>query len=195
MTLVRSSRSRLTPERELEVYEAVIDLVREVGFDAMTMDAVAAKAKISKATLYRQWQGKPQLVVAAMQGTKPVRLEEIDTGSLRGDLMEMARQVGDGLEEDVVFMSALGHAAMRDAELGQALRENLVLPELETVRRMVDRAVDRGEVSPDSPAIRYVPHMMFGALPARKVVDGELVTPEYLAGYIDAVVLPALGHS
>jgi len=62
-------RTRLTSERESELYQAVIDLVREVGYEAMTMDAVAARSRSSKATLYRQWQGKPQLVAAAMRHT------------------------------------------------------------------------------------------------------------------------------
>ena len=53
------TRSRLTPEREAELYAAVLDLLREVGYDALTMDAVAARTRSSKATLYRQWGSKP----------------------------------------------------------------------------------------------------------------------------------------
>jgi len=51
-------RTRLSDEREAELYRAVIELVLEVGYEAMTMDAVAARSRSSKATLYRQWEGK-----------------------------------------------------------------------------------------------------------------------------------------
>ncbi len=64
-------RSRLTPEREAELYAAVLDLLREVGYDALTMDAVAARTRASKATLYRQWQGKPELVARRWTTTSP----------------------------------------------------------------------------------------------------------------------------
>ena len=60
-------RTRLTPERERELFTAVVDLVREQGYDALTMDAVAARTKSSKATLYRQWESKPKLVASAMR--------------------------------------------------------------------------------------------------------------------------------
>lgn len=53
------ARTRLTPERESELYGAVLDLLREVGYDALTMDAVAARTRSSKATLYRQWGASP----------------------------------------------------------------------------------------------------------------------------------------
>ena len=58
-------RGRLTPEREAELYAAVLDLLREVSCDSLTMDTVAARTRSSKATLYRQWVGKAELVVRA----------------------------------------------------------------------------------------------------------------------------------
>lgn len=69
---VASRRSRITPEREAELHGAVLDLLREVGYEALTMDAVAARTKSSKATLYRQWGSKPELVAKALRCTQPV---------------------------------------------------------------------------------------------------------------------------
>ena len=188
-------RTRLTSEREAELYQAVIELVREVGYEAMTMDAVAARSHSSKATLYRQWQGKPQLVAAAMRHTAFVTLGEIDTGTLRGDLHEVARQVGIGAEKDTVFLSAIGHAAHLHADLAAALREMLIDPEREVLYALLQRAVDRGEVRADAAAADFFVHMLFGALPARKILEDRFADPEYLIRYIDAVVLPALEHS
>ncbi|QMU74140.1 TetR/AcrR family transcriptional regulator [Streptacidiphilus sp. P02-A3a] len=188
-------RTRLTSEREAELYQAVIDLVREVGYEGMTMDAVAARSRSSKATLYRQWQGKPQLVAAAMRHTASVTLGHIDTGSLRGDLYQVARQVGSGAEKDTVFLSAIGHAAHQHEDLAAALREMLIDPEREVLNALLQRAVDRGEVRPDAAAREFFVHMLFGALPARKILEERFADQEYLIRYIDAVILPALLHS
>ncbi|MBY8884500.1 TetR/AcrR family transcriptional regulator [Streptomyces sp. PTM05] len=185
-------RSRLTPEREGELYEAVIELVREVGYEAMTMDAVAARSRSSKATLYRQWKGKPQLVAAAMRHTKPVRTSSVDTGSLRGDLHELARQIGDAAGRDTAFMNAVGHAVHQNPELAVALREMLIEPERALLDQLVRRAVDRGEIRADAAAVEFFVHMLLGALPARKIVEDRFADADYLSRYVDAVILPAL---
>ncbi|WP_042403220.1 TetR/AcrR family transcriptional regulator [Streptacidiphilus carbonis] len=186
-------RSRLSSEREAELYQAVIDLVREVGYEAMTMDAVAARSHSSKATLYRQWQGKPELVAAAMRHHRPVKVLDDDTGSLRGDLQLMAAQAGDAAEHDTAFMAAIGHAAGTNSELEAALQEMLIAPELARLEAVVQRAVARGEVAPDSPALEFFAHMLFGALISRKFLEGRFADSDYLSRYIDAVILPALG--
>ena len=190
---VTARRSRLSDEREAELYQAVIDLVREVGYEAMTMDAVAARSKSSKATLYRQWEGKPKLVAAAMRHSRPPVADDIDTGSLRGDLHQLARTIGEGAEQDTVFMSAVGHAAHSNADLALALREMLIDPELARLAMILGRAVERGEVREDAPAIEFFAHTMVGALMARKVLEDSFADADYLTRYIDAVVLPAFG--
>ena len=186
-------RTRLSDEREAELYQAVIDLVREVGYEAMTMDAVAARSKSSKATLYRQWEGKPKLVAAAMRHSRPPVADDIDTGSLRGDLHALARVIGAGAEQDTVFMSAVGHAAHSNPDLALALREMLIDPELARLAMILGRAVERGEVREDAPAIEFFAHTMVGALMARKVLEDSFADADYLVRYIDAVVLPAFG--
>jgi AcrR family transcriptional regulator len=188
-------RSRLSTEREAELYQAVIDLVHEVGYEAMTMDAVAARSRSSKATLYRQWQGKPQLVAAAMRHTTFVTLADIDTGTLSGDLYALARQIGSAAEKDTVFLGAIGHAAHQNADLAEALREMLIEPVRAVLYALLQRAVERGEVRADAAAAEFFVHMLLGALPARKILEDRFADQDYLIRYIDAVVLPALQHS
>ncbi|MEV6808378.1 TetR/AcrR family transcriptional regulator [Streptomyces sp. NPDC017248] len=187
-------RSRITPEREAELYEAVLDLLREVGYDALTMDAVAARTRSSKATLYRQWGGKAELVAKAVRHTKPGRTAEIDTGSLKGDLHALTLRADDcEMEQNSALMRALAMAVHGNPDLLQAFREHLVEPELGEFRRVLRRAVERGEVRADNPATGFVMHMLIGAFAARTLIDEQPPTQAFLLSYIDAVVLPALG--
>lgn len=187
-------RSRITPEREAELYAAVLDLLREVGYDALTMDAVAARTRSSKATLYRQWGGKPELVVKAIRHTKPGNVSEIDTGSLRGDLHTLTSQEDDcTMQQNAALMRGLFMAVHGNPDLLQAFKELLIEPEMEEFRRIVRRAVDRGEVRADRPALDYVVHMLVGAFATRTLIDDMPPTKAFLTSYIDAVVLPALG--
>ncbi|MDX2933219.1 TetR/AcrR family transcriptional regulator [Streptomyces ipomoeae] len=187
-------RSRLTPEREAELYAAVLDLLREVGYDALTMDAVAARTRSSKATLYRQWGGKAELVAKAMRANKPGSIADVDTGSLRGDLHALTSREDDcTIEQNAQLMRGLFMVVHGNPELLAAFREHLVDPEMEEFRRVVQRAVDRGEVHPDNPALGYIVHMLLGAFATRTLLEDRPPTQAYLRSYIDAVVLPALG--
>jgi AcrR family transcriptional regulator len=192
-TPATASRTRLTPERELELYQAVVDLLREVGYEALTMDAVAARTHSSKATLYRQWKGKPELVATALRACKPSHGGEVDTGSLATDLYEMARRADEHGEEETAVIRALAHAAATHPDLGKALREALFEPEKAALRRMLTRAAERGEIAAGRPAIDFMPHMMFGAFLGRVLVEDRPADSDFIIRYIDAVVLPALG--
>lgn len=187
-------RSRITPEREAELYGAVLDLLREVGYDALTMDAVAARTRSSKATLYRQWGGKAELVVRALRHDKPGPADEIDTGSLRGDLHALVTREDDcTMERNTALMRGVAMAIHNDAELRQAFREQLVEPEMAAFRRVLQRAVDRGEIRADCPALDFLVPMLVGAFATRALLDDQPPTQAYLLSYMDAVVLPALG--
>ncbi|RFU87703.1 TetR/AcrR family transcriptional regulator [Streptomyces triticagri] len=192
-----SRRSRITPERESELYGAVLDLLGEVGYEALTMDTVAARTRSSKATLYRQWGGKAELVVRALRHNKPLGVDGvggIDTGSLRGDLHTLHGQQDDcEFERSSALMRGLATAVHHNPDLRQALRELLIEPELAELRKVLQRAVDRGEIRPDNPAMDYVLHMLVGAIGTRALIDELPPDQEFLHSYIEAVVLPALG--
>lgn len=193
MQALDKRRSRLSPERESELYQAVMELLTEVGYDALTMDAIAARTHSSKATLYRQWKSKPELVATALRQTKPVSLEDIDTGSLRGDLREMVRCGDEARERDAALMRGLALAAHQNPDLLEALRELLITHELGAFGMLLKRAVDRGEVAPDRPALKYTVHLLLGAFTTRALVEAKEPDSDYLFDYIDAVILPALG--
>ncbi|MFF5148011.1 TetR/AcrR family transcriptional regulator [Streptomyces sp. NPDC013157] len=195
MTETATARSsRLTPEREADLYRAVLDRLRQVGYEALTMDAVAALTRSSKATLYRQWGGKAELVAKAMRFSRPGGIADVDTGSLRGDLHALAQREDDSaMEQHSALMRGLFMVVHTNPELLRAFREFLVDPETADFRQVVQRAIDRGEVRADNPAIEYVLHMMVGSCVTRMLLDELPPTREFLLSYIDAVVLPALG--
>ncbi|MFI2436201.1 TetR/AcrR family transcriptional regulator C-terminal ligand-binding domain-containing protein [Streptomyces sp. NPDC018693] len=193
VTVAASRRSKLTREREQEFFDAVLDQVRESGYDAVTMEGVAASTRCSKSTLYRQWKTKPQFVAAALRSCHQARFAGIDTGTLAGDLREAARAGGEWAAEDTRLLQALGHAVMQDPALQRALREALVEPEMAALREILRRGVERGEVPADHPALEFVPAQLYGVLRVRPVIDGHQADSEYLLRFVEATVLPALG--
>ena len=131
--------------RERAILAAVIELLGEVGYEAMTMDAVAARAHASKTTIYRRWRGKPELVRAAVDDYVAGRVPSwADTGSLRGDLMTVMRAMrGHLTDEFLAMMSGLIHAMRTDPELAGVLRSHLASDHsaaLPIIRRAAGRA-------------------------------------------------------
>ncbi|MGW5125900.1 TetR/AcrR family transcriptional regulator [Streptomyces sp. NPDC004069] len=192
-TVVAPRRSKLTPEREQEFFDAVLEQIREHGYDAVTMEGVAASTRCSKSTLYRQWRTKPQFVAAALRSSGRCRFAGIATGSLTQDLREVVRVAGEWSGRDTRLLQALGHAIMLDPELKRALRETLVEPEIAALREILRRGVERGEVRADHPALEFVPAQLFGVLRIRPVLEGAYADPDYLVRFLEAAVLPALG--
>ncbi|MEV7923370.1 TetR/AcrR family transcriptional regulator C-terminal ligand-binding domain-containing protein, partial [Streptomyces griseoviridis] len=189
-TVTATRRSKITPEREREFFDAVLEQVRECGYDSVTMEGVAASTRCSKSTLYRQWKTKPQFVAAALRSARQARFTGIDTGSLAEDLRRAARAAGEWSGKDTRLLQALGHAVTQDRELQQALREALVDPEIAALKAILRRGVERGEVAADHPALEYVPAQMFGVLRVRPVLEGEYADPDYLVRFVEAAVLP-----
>ncbi len=190
---VASRRSKLTPAREREFFDAVLDQIRECGYEAVTMEGVATSTRCSKSTLYRQWGTKPQFVAAALRASRCPRFADVDTGSLAGDLRAVAREAAALSGRDTRLLQALGHAITQDEELRRALREAFVEPEIGALQGILDRAVARGEIAADHPALEYVPAQILGVLRVRPVLEGRYADEAYLTRFVEAAVLPALG--
>jgi AcrR family transcriptional regulator len=185
-------RPRVEGGREDEILDATVSVVAELGYDRLTMDAVATAAKASKATLYRRWSTKAELVVDAISRAKGCPMpEEVDTGSLRGDLVSMA--CGNGGFTDELPMSVVAGlltALHRDDELQEAFRERFLAPRNELTRRVYERAVERGEIAPDVDV-----ELLSVTLPAviihHAYILGVEPTEELILRVIDNVILPA----
>ncbi len=187
------TRPRVEGERELEIFDATLAILAEVGYDLLTMDAVAARAKASKATLYRRWNGKPELVVAAILSRKGEPVVP-DTGTLRGDLLAAycgSGGLGDPLAQSV--LAAVVIAMGRDPEFAEVYRRDFVNPKIASSRVIYERARQRGEVHPEVDLSVLAPSLA-GIILHRVFLLGEQVTPELVGRVLDEVVLPAALH-
>jgi AcrR family transcriptional regulator len=193
------TRPRVEGLREAEILEAALAVLAEVGYDRFTMDAVAQKAKASKATLYRRWNGKVQLVIDALQHDHRqhhyTEQGMVDTGTLRGDLIEAFCGHG-GLTDkpEVDAFGAILTAITRDAEFAEAFRNQVLAPKLAGSKALFERAKERGEIRADVD-IELLAPALAGIVLHRFFLVGERPTKELVESVIDQIILPAAGAS
>lgn len=183
-------RPRVEGDREREILGATLETLAEVGYDRLTMDAVASRAKASKATLYRRWNGKANLVIDALLCEKDP-ITDHDTGSLRGDLL--ATFCGAGGLTDTEQLAVLGSvitALSRDRDFALAFQRDFVAPKAAIAERIFRRARERGEVRDDVDLDVLVPALP-GIVLHRLFLLGEPPTPDLVARVIDQIILPA----
>src|ERR1700712_2814863 len=118
--------------RDPEILDATIDVLAETGYDGMTIDMVAARAKAGKATLYRRWSSKADLVLDAVTCMKQSHfaLETLpDTGTLRGDMVAMIKphSIEDG-ERKLQIMAGVMSMLSRDPGLADVVNAAIVEP-------------------------------------------------------------------
>jgi AcrR family transcriptional regulator len=185
-----TERPRVEGDREQEILDATLDVLADVGYDRLTMDAVAAKAKASKATLYRRWTNKVSLVIEALQHVKGPH-ETPDTGSLRGDLQQVFCGVG-GLSDptSIATFASVLTAISRDAAFAEAFRREVIGPKIAVSRELWERARDRGELRPDADLDLLEPALA-GIILHRVFVMGEVPDLDVITRVIDQIILPA----
>ena len=188
------SRPRVEGDREQQILDATLEVLADVGYDRLTMDAVATRAKASKATLYRRWNGKVSLVIDALLSVKGTPALP-DTGTLRGDLIASFCGMG-GLtdEKSVATFASVITAIHRDQEFAAAFRREVVGPKSALSRAIFERARDRGELCPGVDIDLFAPALA-GIVLHRMYVMGELPDEELITRVIDQIILPAAtGH-
>lgn len=194
MNLHFSGRPRIEGDREQQILEATLNVLAEVGYDRLTMDAVAKQAQASKATLYRRWETKARLVIDALASSKGPT-SSADTGSLRSDLIDTF--CGDhGLNDPNllrVFASVIT-AIGRDAEFAAAFRETFVQTKMAATAAVWERAAARGELREDID-ISLIAPALAGIVLHRVLLLGEAPTKELITGVIDQIILPAAARA
>jgi AcrR family transcriptional regulator len=184
----RGGRS-LDSSRDPVLREAALVLLAEVGYDRLTMDAVAARARAGKTTIYRRWPGKAELVVDALNSLKGAP-DIPDTGSLRRDLRALAESMTSaegkfGAQVTIGMVNALAH----DGELRRVFGEKFIAPRMAGFRTVFERAVARGEM-PGGHDLDLLARV-FPALGLQQIVtSGELPDTRLARQIMDEVVYP-----
>lgn len=190
---VRPGRKR-DESRDPEILAATIDVLAEVGYDRMTVDMVAARAKAGKATLYRRWPSKADLVVDAvgcMGGGVARPLP--DTGTLRGDLVALLspKTVHDASRKLRVLLG-LASVIVQSPELAESIGEAFLEPRTRLTKALLQRAVDRGEAAAETD-VELLSRVSSSMVIARALLDQKPVDRAFLLTVIDGIILPAAG--
>jgi len=179
----------LDATRDDALREAALELLAEHGYDRLTLEAVAARAGAGKATIYRRWSGKAELVVDAIMCAKEHPVPS-DTGSLRGDLRELSRQsMGPQPRLDSEIMLGLASSLPHDTELREAFDERLVRPQSETLQLIFRRAVERGEISP-SANVELIASVLPALIFHQILLLGRAPDQEFIDTVVDEIILP-----
>lgn len=189
-TETSATRPRVEGDREQEILDATLEVLGDVGYDRLTMDAVATLAKASKATLYRRWNGKVSLVIDALHSVKDTA-EVPDTGNLRDDLVASFCGLG-GLtdEKSVATFASVITAITRDKEFARAFRTEVIGPKSRQSSALFERARDRGEIPADTD-IELLAPALAGIVLHRLYVIGELPDKALVTRVIDQIIMPA----
>jgi AcrR family transcriptional regulator len=178
----------------MEILAVTLKLLQEQGFERLTVGDVAAVARASKATLYRRWKTKGELVLASVcAGFGPVA-PAAETGTLRGDLLQCGQVICDHMRAHAgTIRAVLAEAAHSDA-LTVVLQQRLLDEPIAAMERILDRAAERGEIV-DVVVAKEVRDVFSGYLTFRAALS--MRTPDFLTvrTLVDEVVLPALSSS
>ena len=193
-TSERSVGRKRNPALSDAILEACIELLADEGFDRMTMDTVATRAKVGKAALYRRWSSKVALVRDALgwmnRGT--LNIEHLpDMGNLRDDFLATVQPTS--LEYGRRKLRVLAGLGSFFAQVPEVVEQNeqIFAARDEVNRRLIRRAMDRGEISKDAP-VDWVCETMNAAAVYRGLILRKAFDKEWFVGLIDCIVLPAL---
>lgn len=187
---------RRDASRDAAILDAAISILAETGFERMTMDMVAVRAKAGKGTVYRRWSSKQEMVLDAIAQMKrdQVDLGNLpDTGTLRGDMLALFSPASvEETERKLRAMAGLAALLAQEASLARATGAALTEPWIEANRVLMQRSIDRGEIAATTPVdtlARIIPSL--GGY--RSLVERKPFDHAFLVEMLDHVLLPALG--
>jgi AcrR family transcriptional regulator len=168
------------------ILRATIELLQRDGFAALTVDAIAVRAGVGKATIYRWWPNKAAVVMDAFLAHTAPGMPFPDSGSTREDLRRQMRSVIRLFNTPAVggpFKALIGES-QHDPALAAALRERFIASRRAAATEVLARGVERGEVRGDVDVDMTI-DAFYGALYYRLLVSGARLTPRYADALID----------
>lgn len=176
---------------EAAILDATWEELTEVGYASLTMEGVAARAKTSRAVLYRRWPTRPDLVVAALKHrTDFTTPGSFDTGSLRGDILALLRQMSTRIGELAGVLSFLISSSFEEAGITPAvLRERATAGEPSAVPEMLRRAAARGEIGP-GPVSTRIANVAVDLVRHDMIMKQAPIPDSDLEAIVDEIYLP-----
>jgi AcrR family transcriptional regulator len=168
-----------------------LQLLQEHGYDGLTVDAVAAAARASKATVYRRWPSKAELVLAAfIEGVRQIAVPP-DTGTLRNDLLRMGELICQQGQQHAGTIRAVLVEVSRSPALYDVMQHQFIEQRKALFNHILAQALDRGEI--DRAAINdelwdLLPHYLI----FRSIMPGKPPTEQTVQALVDEVIIPSL---
>jgi AcrR family transcriptional regulator len=189
-TVVRPRKP--TRKTEQAILEATRELLAERGVNQLTVEGVAARSGVAKTTIYRRWRSKDELALAVLLDMVEQIVEVPDLGDVRRELIAFVdgavKILGTTLMGRV--MQGLVSDLATDPELGRSFRERIVAFRVAEIRRVLERAIERGELRPDVD-VDLVHELLFGPVYYRLLLSGGPLDKGLATRIVDAV-LPAI---
>jgi AcrR family transcriptional regulator len=178
-------------QRESELLAVTLQLLQEHGYDRLTVDAVAARARASKATVYRRWPSKAALVLAAfIEGIRQVAVPP-ETGTLRGDLLHMGELICQQGRQHAGTIRAVLVEVSRSPALNDVMQHQFIEQRKALMTHILAQAVDRGEIEQatiDDELWDVLPHYLI----FRSIMPGKPPTKQTVQALVDEVIIPSL---
>jgi AcrR family transcriptional regulator len=177
--------------RETELLAVTLELLQEHGYDRLTVDAVAAKARASKATVYRRWPSKAELVLAAfIEGIRQVAVAP-DTGTLRGDLLRLGELICQQGQQHAGTIRAVLVEVARNPALNDVMQQQFIEQRKALINHILQQAADRGEIEQaamNDELWDLLPHYLI----FRSIFPGRPPTRQTVQALVDEVIIPSL---
>jgi AcrR family transcriptional regulator len=184
---------QLNSQREEAILDAALEVLSEVGYDRMSMDEIAKRAHASKATIYRRWSGKADMVAALVHRQAGNYPPLPDTGTLRGDLLAGLTVLCRVVEAKHAVVAGLTRAIQTDPELAQLLRQHVVGPGFTEADGIFERARSRGEL-PARVDVRRLLDICEAMIWHRLLLTGAPLDDAFITTTVDDILLPLSRH-
>lgn len=181
MILVQVKRGR---PRNVETQKAILsasyDLLLEDGFGSVTVEKIADRAKVSKATIYKWWPNKSAVVMDGFLSAASARLPVPDTGSAFNDILIHATNLARFLtsREGTIIKELLGEGQF-DSGLAEAYRTRYFHPRRLEARSILEQGVQRGELKKNLD-IELSTDLIYGPIFYRLLVTGGKLDDSYV---------------
>jgi AcrR family transcriptional regulator len=173
-----------------EIRRAVFELIEEVGLGRTTIEEIAHRAGVSKATIYRRWDSKEELIVDTLAGLVGLAVEVREVGDIREEMLTDLRLMHTFISDSTAgaVMPWLAGEMARNSEIGRRYIETLILPRRRLLANRIRNAIERGELRSDLD-VEVAVDMLTGPLVLRKLLHPTSVRPpDWAEKLVDALL-------